>query len=75
MDAHRWITISAAAKAFRLSPRTLRAAVRRGELAASRPGKRRTYTTVSDVEAWLRRQTVPPTPSEARARMILGKMN
>lgn len=74
--SHDWISLHAAAKAFRLSPRTLRRAVLRGDLAHSRPGSRRILTTSADVERWLRNQTVPPTPSaEARARQILEKMN
>ena len=46
-----------------ISPRVLRRAVVRRELDHTRPGERVVYSTDTAVDAWLRRQQVPATPT------------
>jgi excisionase family DNA binding protein len=53
------LTIHQAAKRLKLAPRMLRAAVRRGDLPAYRPGLRTVYVMWPEVIAWLRTQRVP----------------
>jgi len=69
-------SVAASAKVHGIAPCTLREAIRKGKLAHSRPGSRTVYVTDADVAAWLRRQTVPPTPTaEANAQALFEKMN
>ncbi len=58
----RMLPLQAAAELAGLHPQTVRAAVRRRELAVVRLGanpKGKCYIRLSALDAWLRRQTIP----------------
>jgi excisionase family DNA binding protein len=68
------LTIQRAAKRLGLAPQLLRAAVRRGDLAAYRPGSRWVYVVWPDVIAWLRTQRVPSSDhARERAAEIISE--
>ena len=66
-----WKPLARLARERGFSPRVLRRAARRGELDHARPGQRIVYSTDTAVDAWLRKQQLPVTPTaEARAKQI-----
>lgn len=56
----RLMSVRKAAQQFRLSERTIRQAVWRGDLPGYKPGKRTVYVDESEVEDWIRDRRVRP---------------
>jgi len=61
-----WLTLAGAAAIAAVTPRTIRGAIARGELAAGRAG-RRPLVRRADVEAWITRAR-PPSPPKVDPR-------
>ena len=68
------LTLRGVERALGLDRRTISAAIKSGELPATRIGKRNLLILRSDVESWLRRHALCPNAhAEARVEQLLAR--
>ncbi len=66
------VSLAEAARMYRMSPHTLRAAIKAGDLRAQRVGTRRYSIYPSDIDAWIRGKCVES--ARDRARRTVAEM-
>jgi len=73
MDDPRAHSLRQASRRYGVARDTLAAAIRAGELPASRPGRRRLVILDDDLRAWLARHRVRPQTVAARVEAALAR--